>query len=216
MSQAIQRGAHMILPVFHLKRVLPESWQVRLRFISRRLPRRWFYLTNDRRLWRFTGEAELMRQRPNLVRYDLQKGCFLETYLIDQIDTDGRRYFGPAACLVVHGFDIMRFDCVGYPLGHYHAMRPYPYGISRGLAGEIWLPEKTIEDQVERAMFEMQRNWSYYLGSHPWPKVRNTRLNQERLTAVCAEMKSKMLEDVKHGSRPSQADIGSPDSWNLQ
>jgi hypothetical protein len=75
------------------------------------------------------------------------------------------------------------------------------------LAGEIWLPEKTIEDQVERAMFEMQRNWSYYLGSHPWPKVRNTRFNQERLTAVCAEMKSKMLEDVKHGSRPPQADI---------
>jgi hypothetical protein len=195
----------VILPVFHLKRVLPESWQARLRFISRRLPRRWFYLTNDRRLWRFTGEAELMRQRPNLVRYDLQGGCFLETYLIDQIDTDGTRYFGPAACLVVHGFDIIRFDCVGYPLGHYHAARLYPYGIRRGLAGEIWLPEKTIEEQVERAMFEVQRNWSYYLGSHPRAKVRNTRINEQRLAAVCAEMKSKMLEDVKHG--PSRLDM---------
>src|SRR5947209_11385119 len=122
----LKRGAHMILPVFHLKRVLPENWQARLRFISRRLPRRWFYLTNDRRLWRFTGEAELMRQRPNLVRYDLQPGCFLETYLIDQINTEGNRYFGPAACLVVHGFEILRFDCVGHPLGHYHAMKPYP------------------------------------------------------------------------------------------
>ena len=41
----------MILPIFHLRRILPESWLDRLRPISRRLPRRWFYYTNDRRLW---------------------------------------------------------------------------------------------------------------------------------------------------------------------
>lgn len=195
----------MILPFYHLKRIMPESWQARLRFISRRLPRQWFYYTNDRRLWRFTGETELMRRRPNLVTYELQPGCFLETYLIDQTSADGTRYFGPAAGLVVHGSEIIRFDCVGHPLGHYHAARAYPYGIRKGLAGELWLPEKTIEDQVERAMFEMQRNWSYYLTSHPRRKVRNTRFDQDRLAARCAQMKSKMLDDVRRDAQARAA-----------
>jgi hypothetical protein len=187
----------MLLPIFHLRRILPESWQARLRFISRRLPRHWFYFTNDRRVWWFTGEAEEMRKRPNLVRYDLQEGCFLETYLNNQIGADGKLYFGAAACLVVHEFDIMRFDCVGYPIGHYHFAARYPYGIRKGLTGEIWLPEKTIEEQIDRAIFELQRNSGFYLQKHPKRKVRNTRLNEERLAAVCAEMKSKMLKDVE-------------------
>jgi hypothetical protein len=158
-------GPQMLLPIFHATRVLPQNWRSRLRFISRRLPRHWFYYTNDRRFWWLTGEAELMRHRPSLVRYDLQEVCFLETYMNDQIQPDGTLYFGPAACLVVHGFDIMRFDCLDYPLGHYHTAKPYPYGIRRGLAGEIWLPEKTIEEQVERAIFELSRNSNHYLQS---------------------------------------------------
>lgn len=187
----------MILPILHLKRILPASWLPGLRSITRRLPRHWFYLTNDRRLWWITGEAEEMQKRSRLVRYDLQEGCFLETYLNDQTSADGRRYFGSAACLVVHGSDILRFDCLGQPLGHYHAAAPYPHGIRKGLVGEIWLPEKTIEEQIDRAIFELQRNSGFYLQKHPRRKVRNTRFDEQRLVAVCAEMKTKMLEDVK-------------------
>ncbi len=187
----------MLLPIYYVRRLLPESWRSRLHVITRRLPSRWFYLTNDRRFWWFTGEADEMRKRPRLVRYELQDGCFLETYLNDQTGADGRRYFGPAASLVVHGSDIMRFDCLGHPLGHYHMASPYPYGIRKGLVGEIWLPEKTIEEQIERTIFELQRNSNFYLQKHPRRKVRNTRLDQERLAAVCAKMKSKMLEDLK-------------------
>jgi hypothetical protein len=68
--------------------------------------------------------------------------------------------------------------------------------------GEIRLPEKTVEEQIERATFELQRNSSYYLQTHPRRKVRNTRLDEERLAAVCAEMKSKMLADIKSLYRP--------------
>jgi hypothetical protein len=192
----------MLLPIQHLQRVLPESWRVRLRFIVRRLPKHWLYLTNDRRFWWFTGEAEEMQKRKRLVRYDLQQGCFLETYLNDQISADGTRYFGPVACLVVHGSDILRFDCIGHPFGHYHVAAPYPHGIRKGLVGEIWLPERTIQEQVERAIFELQRNSAHYMQAHPRRKVRNTRFDEERLAAVCAEMKSRMLDDVKQSSPP--------------
>jgi hypothetical protein len=193
----------MILPIHHMKRILPESWRSRLRFISRRLPKHWFYLTNDRRLWWFTGEAEEMQNRTNLVRYDLQEGCFMETYFNELVGPDGTRCSGPAACLVVHGSDIMRFDCLEHSFGHYHVATPYPHGIRKGLVGEIRLPEKTVEEQIERAIFELQRNSSYYLQTHPRRKVRNTCFDEERLAAVCAEMKSKMLEDVKRSPRDS-------------
>lgn len=150
-------GPPMMLPIFHLRRLLPESWRSRLRFIVPLLPKHWFYLTNDRRFWWFTGEAQEMQNRARLVRYDLQEGCFMETYLNDQIGADGARYFGPAACLVVHGSEIVRFDCLEHAFGHYHVATPYPHGIRKGLVGEIRLPEKTVEEQVERTIFELQQ-----------------------------------------------------------
>jgi hypothetical protein len=193
----------MMLPIFHLRRILPESWRSRLRLVVPLLPKHWFYLTNDRRFWWFTGEAEEMQNRARLVRYDLQEGCFMETYLNDQIAADGARYFGPAACLVVHGSEIIRFDCLENAFGHYHVATPYPYGIRKGLVGEIRLPEKTVEEQIERAIFELQGNSGYYVQTHPRRKVRSTRLDDQRLAAVCAEMKSKMLEDLKLSPRHS-------------
>ena len=199
----------MLLPIRHLQRLLPKSWWPRLHFITRRLPSQWLYLSNDRRFWWFTGEAEEMQKRKKLVRYELQEGCFLETYLSDQIVADGRRIFGPVAGLVVHGSEILRFDCLGPPFGHYHVAAAYPHGIRKGLVGEIWFPEKTIEGQVERAIVELQRNANHYLQQHPRRRVRHTRFDQERLAAVCAEMKSKMLEDAKRSQSVREGGFGS-------
>jgi hypothetical protein len=195
----------MLLPVQHIQRALPESWRLRLRIVTRHLPKRWFFLTTDRRLWWFTGEAEEMQKRMRLVRYDLQEGCFLETYWNELIGPDGAKHAGPAACLVVHGSDIVRFDCLGQPLGHYHLASAYPHGIRRGLVGEIWLREQTVQEQIERTIFELQRNSVHFLQTHPRRKVRNTRLDEDRLAAVCAEMKSKMLDDVNSSRRDTRA-----------
>lgn len=199
----------MLLPINHLRRIVPEAWRPRFHFITRRLPAHWFYLTRDRRLWWLTGVADEMRDRINLVRYDLQEGCFLETYWIDRAGSDGIRYTGPAAFLVVHGCEILKFDCYAYPMGHYHIEAPYPYGIRKGLQGNIWLPEKTVEVQIERAAFEVQRNSQHFVQSHPRRKVRRTRFDEQRLATACAEMKAKMLADVRqfsarelHGDEP--------------
>ena len=188
----------MILPVQFLRHIVPERWRPRFHFITRNVPRHWWYLTNDRRLWWFTGVADEMKNRKNLVRHDLQEECFLESYWIDRTGPDGNREWGPAIFLVVHGSEIIKFDCYGSPAGHYHVATPYPHGIRKGLAGRIWLPEKTAEEQVDRALFELQRNANYYLLTHPRRKVRNTRISEQRLAAVCEQMKSKMLEEVKH------------------
>lgn len=189
----------MILPVYYIQRIVPKRWHHLFHFITRRLPKSWFYLTNDRRLWWFTGEQASMQQRPRLVRYQLQDGCFVESYLNDQTDDAGNSYFGPSACLVVHGSDVVRFDCLAPSQGHYHLASRYPYGSSRALIGEIWLPEKTLEEQVDRTLFELQQNSAHFLRMHPRRKVRNTRLDKERLAAVCAQMRLKMLEDIAQG-----------------
>lgn len=186
----------MILPVYHIKRLVPERWHPLFRVVTRRFPKRWFYLTNDRRLWWFTGEEEEMRKRSRLVRYELQEGCFLETYLNDRTDAEGNQHFGPVACLVVHGSDVARFDCLE-SRGHYHLSSRYPHGVSKALVGEIWIREKTLEEQVDRAIFELQRNSGHFLRMHPRRKVRNTRLDNERLAAVCAQLRAKMLEDIR-------------------
>jgi hypothetical protein len=187
----------MILPVQFMKRMVPERWRPRFHFITRNVPRHWWYLTNDRRLWWFTGVADEIKNRNNLVRHELQEGCFLETCWIDRTGPDGNRECGPAIFLVVHGSEIMKFDCYGYPSGHYHVATPYPHGIRKGLTGRILLPEKTREEQVDRAIFELQRNGQYYLQTHPRRKVRSTRLDGRRMAAICAEMRARLREDVK-------------------
>ena len=192
----------MLLPVSHLQRILPRSWWPRFHFITRRLPAHWFYLPRDRRLWWYTGVADEMRDRLKLVRYDFQEGCFLEGYWIDRIAPDGSEQVGPAAFLVVHGSDIMKFDCFDYPFAHYHVAAPYPYGISQGLQGNIWFPEKTVEAQIDRTVFELQRNAQHFVSTHPRRKVRNTRFDEVRLAAACAQLKAKMLDDARQRSAP--------------
>jgi hypothetical protein len=187
----------MILPVQFMMRLVPERWRPRFHFITRNVPKHWWYLTSERRLWWFTGIADEMRDRPNVVRHEIQEGCFLETYLSHRIESDGSRECGPAVFLVVHGSEILKFDCFGYPAGHYHVATPYPYGIWKGLALRILLPEKTREEQVERAIFELRCNAHYYLQTHPRRKVRNTHLDEKLFVTACAEARSTMLDNAK-------------------
>ena len=130
----------MILPVQFMMRMLLERWRPRFHFITRNVPKHWWHLPNDRRLWWFTGVTDEMRNRKRLVRYDIQDGCFLEAYLSDRIEADGSRECGPAVFLVVHGWEILKFDCFGFPAGHYHVATPYPFGIARVCRGASCFP----------------------------------------------------------------------------
>jgi hypothetical protein len=185
----------MLLPVNHLRRALPERWRPLFHFITRRVPKHWWYLSNDRRYWWIGGVADEILNRDNLVRYDLAEGCFTETYSIDRIGPDGELERGVCLVLVVHGSELMKFDCLGSN-GHYHVATPYPYGIGKALQGRIWMTEKTREAQIERAIFELQHNSGCYLQTHPRRKVRKTVFGRQRLAELGAQMKSKMLADL--------------------
>lgn len=191
----------MLLPANHLKRVLPQRWWPWFHFFTRRVPSHWWHQVSDRRYFWLTGMPDQIAYRKSLVRYELGNGCFTETYWAEVPAADGGiARAGPAAFLVVHGSEIAKFDCYG-PEGHYHLAAPYPYGPRKALQGDFHFMEKTAEKQVERAIFELQHNSAQYLGTHARRKVRKTRLDSQLLAAVCSEMRTNMLSDLRRLSQ---------------
>jgi hypothetical protein len=99
---------------------------------------------------------------------------------------------GPAIILHVLGFYVLRFDCFGYPGGHAHI---YLITANQKCESRIFLPEKTIEEQIDRALFEMSKNLDYWMQRHYDPTVRKIRLpNKKRLNAALEEARESMLE----------------------
>jgi hypothetical protein len=186
----------MILPSNYLKRALPQRWWPFFHFFTRRVQEHWWYFVNDRRYTWITGEPDEMLNRKSLERYELGEGCFTETYWAERAGGPA----GPVLFLVVHGSEIAKFDCYGSE-GHYHVATPHPYGLLKALHGRLHFVEKTAEDQVERAIFELRHNSACYLATHARRRVRRTRLDEQRLAAVCAEMRSKMLGDLRRFSQ---------------
>lgn len=91
---------------------------------------------------------------------------------------------GPAVFLQVNGYEVVRFDCFGASDGHYH-VRTMEW--RRRAVQRLEMPEKTREDQIERALFEVEHNARWYLDRHPLSRVRNTKIDPRRLAAAVAE-----------------------------
>lgn len=193
----------MLLPANYLKRLLPERWWSWFHFFTRRVPSHWLHQVSDRRYFWITGMPDQILNRKNLVRYELGNGCFAETYWAEVPGAEGGvARAGPAAFLVAHGSEIAKFDCYG-PEGHYHLSAPHPYGPRKALQGSLHFMEKTAEEQVERAIFELQHNSAHHLATHVRGRVRKTILDPQRLAAVCSEMRANMLDDLRRVSQPN-------------
>ena len=91
----------------------------------------------------------------------------------------------------VLGRQVLRFDCFGYPGGHAHIYLITP---NRKCESRLFLPEKTIEAQIERALFEMSKNLDYWMQRHYDPSVRKTKLSRKFLRAALEEAHKSMLK----------------------
>lgn len=117
-----------------------------------------------------------------LVRHDV---CFFPIGSLAKLEvywklTDLGR--GPAIILHVLDQYVMRFDCFGEKVGHAHFYVVTP---EKHCESRLFLPEKTIEAQIERALFELSTNLDYWLARHRHPSVRRVRLDSEILmTAI--------------------------------
>jgi hypothetical protein len=97
---------------------------------------------------------------------------------------------GPAVSLFIFEEEILRIDCFGKGAAHMHAAFFLPgKGESR-----LFMPEKTIEDQIDRAKYELTRNYRYYQCRACNPKIRNLELEKESI-----ELASQKAADLMNG-----------------
>ena len=136
--------------------------------------------------------------RKDVLRYEIQPGASLEVFW--KVLTIGR---GPAVSLYVHGEEVLKIDCFGEGKGHYHVNARQWSRDLPGIVQRIYLPEPTVEAQIERAVFELQRNASVCLQQNDDPRIRGFVLDPARLREATERMKATMLEYMR---RVPQAD----------
>lgn len=80
---------------------------------------------------------------------------------------------GPTATLYVAACPVLKFDCLGPGLGHIHANL---IQLEWRESGQLWMSEQTVEQQIDRALFELENNIYYWLQRNPNAAVRHSTL----------------------------------------
>jgi hypothetical protein len=93
---------------------------------------------------------------------------------------------GPAYSLFLAGDEILRVDCIGAD-GHIH------YGLAESRQRQpaeprVYLPPTSVDDQVDRAAFELARNVGYCTGLHRRRSVRSTPVDTEAFARAAGEV----------------------------
>jgi hypothetical protein len=161
--------------------------------IKRQLLRRWCYDATVR----FTPDGVAAGIRRDVEWIRVQPDVDLEVYW--KVLPIGK---GPAISLYAFGFQILKFDCFGAADGHFHLFLGWP---SPTTEDRIWLPEPSATAQVERAMFELTKNVTYYLQRHDDGRVRRLRLESQVWCTACTRARDKMLHFLS--SVPELADV---------
>ncbi|OGW84547.1 MAG: hypothetical protein A3C35_04205 [Omnitrophica bacterium RIFCSPHIGHO2_02_FULL_46_11] len=139
--------------------------------------------------WAFTHCPSLSeRKLHEVVTYPVQDHAYIAAYWKDQ--SNGK---GPAVSLYVCNKEVMKFDCFGEGKGHYHININQPPLVPRG-EERIQLMERTREEQVKRAIFEIQKNASYFLQRNFDPRVTFFKLDKSKLETACGQAQAKLLE----------------------
>ncbi|MGD1901409.1 MAG: hypothetical protein ACFB9N_04135 [Geitlerinemataceae cyanobacterium] len=101
--------------------------------------------------------------------------------------------FGVGPAIVFHALDnqVMRFDCFGGKFGHAHFYVIEPV---KGCESRLLLPEKTIEAQIDRALFEISENLGYWMSRHKNPSVRQMHPDRAAVAAAVERARATMQD----------------------
>lgn len=124
--------------------------------------------------------------------HTVQPGLEILTFWLDERIGGGGT--GPCLSLYCHGLEVLRFDCFGEGLGHFHLTAFMPW-VKRGK--RFWFAEKTAEAQIERAVFELIRNLQAYLCLNPRGKVRRMRVDEAAVAAACREAREALMAHLE-------------------
>jgi hypothetical protein len=102
---------------------------------------------------------------------------------------------GPAVCLFVCEKEVLKFDCFGPGKGHFHITTVHPWKLNnKRRETRIYMMEQDITAQIERSVFELDKNLHYYLQRHPDPRIRYHNINMQDYRKVLDDAKQLMIK----------------------
>lgn len=89
---------------------------------------------------------------------------------------------GPCISVYARGCEVLRFDCFGGDLGHYHIAS---FALWKPRSRRLQFRERTVHEQIHRASFEISANLVFYLSMNPRRSVRQLRFDEVELRRAC-------------------------------
>lgn len=99
---------------------------------------------------------------------------------------------GPGASLYVHGEELLRFDCLGGNVGHFHINMTQARCCPKGESARLYFPDGTISQHIEHAEFELRRNYEYARRMNRKPRIRSSTIAQDKLDELAGKMKAEL------------------------
>ncbi len=144
------------------------------------IPHRYHFYLQRRK----TAEKYASDRKEN-VRFNVTDQVYLDVYW--KILNLGK---GPALILNVMGEEVLRFDFFGQGAGHYHVTVPEIEPNSKSL---LFFAEQTIPEQIDRALFELNKNIDWYLHRHPLRQIRQIKIDKSRMRQATEAAKAQLL-----------------------
>lgn len=115
--------------------------------------------------------------RKDVQTVTIQEGLEFDIYWKDT----GKVGIGPTVAVYAKQREVLRFDCFGADLGHFHIFnrtdRP------KATADRLFFQEESRVAQIDRTLWELENNLASYLQLHSDPGIRNMLLERETVTS---------------------------------
>lgn len=118
-------------------------------------------------------------ERKDVTKFSVEDKIFVEVFWKTLPNATG-----PAFSFFAYDEEVLRFDCAGPGIGHFHASF---LSKRRTQHNRNYFFEHTRETQIQRAVFELQNNIGYYLERHPWKRVREITLDEDHWASLCSD-----------------------------
>lgn len=109
----------------------------------------------------------------------------LKVYWADRVNGTG-----PVMDVMAVGVKILRFDCFGKDAGHYHTELGNAFACKHH---RIYFREESVEEQIDRSLFEVRTNLSYFLERHHNRRVRRLIIDSIKLDNTLSLVREKMM-----------------------
>ena len=98
---------------------------------------------------------------------------------------------GPSCAVFANGYQLIKFDCYGGTAGHFHVAMPARSVTQQNI---LRLDGTTVEQHIDRAMFELANNLAFYLSRSDLPAVQGFDIDKDAMAAALPRIRLMMLE----------------------